>query len=174
MLKLSCLLLICILPAINVNATTYYCRDKEGQLHVTDNLQALPEECRGRAKVMEPENPDNLNFVPSQEPPPGSGREFQQEVREADQELQQKRGLVDSYTQRAQSLVNQYQQAVRDRGNATRRWTYGSRDIIQQADSTIRRVRADKQMLLSEMEGKNLPHKDIRRISSMLGSIEDE
>ena len=58
--------------------------------------------------------------------------------------------------------------------SATRRWTYGSRDIIQQADATMRRVRAAKQALLSEMEGKNLPHRDMQRIASILGSIADE
>ena len=64
MQKLLFLLLILVFSAVTVQATTYSCRDKQGKLFMTDNLQTLPDECWGRARVVESKDPDNLHYVP--------------------------------------------------------------------------------------------------------------
>ena len=66
MQKVLLLLLIMVFLGATVQATTYSCRGKQGRLYMTDNLQTLPVECRGRMQVVEPQDPDNLNYVPAQ------------------------------------------------------------------------------------------------------------
>lgn len=173
MYRMLSLLLCLSLMAVTAYGATYTCRDKDGKLYMSDNLQALPEECRAGAKAMEPDTPDNLNFVPSQDVPQGSGREFQQEVRDAEQQREQRRKLIDSYTARAASLVEQYRQAVQEKRQAKRSWSYSSRDIISNADQKIEDARVGKRNLLSEMERQNLPDRDTVRIREVLEGIGD-
>ena len=173
MYRMFSLLLFLSLMAVTAYGATYTCRDKDGKLYMSDNLQALPEECRAGAKAMEPDTPDNLNFVPSQDVPQGSGREFQQDVRDAEQQREQRRKLIDSYTARAASLVEQYRQAVQEKRQAKRSWSYSSRDIISNADQKIEDARVGKSNLLSEMERQNLPDRDTARIREVLEGIGD-
>jgi len=158
---------------VTAQAMTYSCRDKHGQLYITDNLQALPAECRGRMQKVEPEDPDNLNYVPAQPTPKGAGEQFQQAVRDSESEQKQKREWIAKLLQRAEQLVQQYKQAVQDKNNATRRWTYKSREVIQKADDMIQKAREGKKQLLTEMSGENIPRQDEKRIVSWLDEIEN-
>jgi hypothetical protein len=171
--KVLSLLLIVIFAGVTAHATTYSCRDKQGQLYMTDNLQTLPAECRGRMQKVEPEDPDNLNYVPAQANPQGSGVEFQQAVRNAEREQKKKQERVEKLLQRAEQLAGQYQQAVQDKNNATRRWSYGSRDIIKKADDKIQKSREGKQQLLTEMGEEKISRQDEEKIVFGLDEIED-
>jgi hypothetical protein len=174
MKKVLYLILILVFSVVTVQATSYSCRDKEGRLYITDNLQALPEECRGRTQMIKPETPDNLNFVPSPAEPQGSGTEFQQKIREAEHELQQKQLQVERFLLRAEQLANQYQQAEQEKRNATRRWSYASRGIIQKADERMRKACEGKQQLLKEMNGQKIPRNDKQKINFLLEKIKDQ
>ncbi|MFK5927383.1 MAG: DUF4124 domain-containing protein [Desulfuromusa sp.] len=171
--RILSLLLILLLAGVTAQATTYSCRDKQGQLYSTDNLQALPAECRGQMQKVEPKDPDNLNYVPAQATPQGSGVEFQQAVRATEREQQQKQEQVEKMLLRAEQLAEQYQQAVQEKNNATRRWSYSSRGIVQKADGRIQNARDGKQQLLAEMTGKNIYWKDEEKIVSWLDKIAD-
>ena len=170
-----CLFLVFVFvgTAVTGYATTFFCRDQGGQLHLTDNLLALPEECRGAAKIVKPVTPDNLNYVPSQPEPQGSGIEFQQAVRDAEYKQQQKQVQVERFLQRAEQLAAQYRQAVQEKRQATRRWSYGAREIIQKAESRIENAREGKQQLLSEIDGQKIAPDDNRKIASWLAEIAD-
>lgn len=175
MRTLLCLLLVFVVFLLEAEATTYSCRDSKGQLHITDNLQALPEECRGKAQVIQSgETPDNLNFVPQIDQPKGSGAEFQQNVREADRALQQKREKVEEYVRRAAELAEEYRSAEQEKRQATRRWSYRSRDIIRQADDRLERVRQGKKQLLKELRGQRIPSDKEKGIRADLDVIVDK
>ena len=163
--------LILLLPAMAL-ATTYSCRDREGQLYMTDNPQALPKECRERTQVREKEDSGTLNFVPEQQAPAGAGREFERQVREVEEGLQQRQQRSDNYRQQAQQLVADYQQAVREKRQALRSWSYESREIIQAADERVRKARAGKKKLLQELDNTRLLRKDEQAIREILKGVE--
>ena len=169
-----CLLSVMVVTVVTVSATTYSCRDREGQLHVTDNLQALPEECRGKATIMQPDTPDNLNFVPQKNTPTGSDAEYQKNVREVEREIQQKQLHLEEYVKRAEQLTTQYRQAVQEKRQATRRWDYGSRDVILQADKRIEKIREGKQQLLNDLRGQGIPREEEQKIRERLKEISDQ
>ena len=174
MQKILSLLLMMAFSAVTVQATIYSCRDKQGKLFITDNLQALPAECLGRTRMVEAKDPDNLNYVPAQADPQGSGTEFQQNVRAAEYEQQQAQDRVEGFLQRAEQLAEQYRQAVQEKNNATRRWSYGSRGIIQKAEGRIKKARAGKQQLLVEMQGQKISRDTEQKIVSWLDEIADQ
>jgi len=171
--KVLSLLLMVMFAGITAQATTYSCRDKQGQLYISDNLQALPAECLGRTQKVEAKDPDNLNYVPAQANPQGSGVQFQQAVRDTEHEQELKQKWVDKLLQRAEQLAIQFKQAVQDKNNATRRWNYSSRKVIQKANDRIQQSREGKQQLLTEMSGKNIPWQDEEKIVSWLDEVED-
>jgi len=174
MQKILSLLLMMAFSAVTVQATTYSCRDKQGKLFITDNLQALPAECLGRTQTVESKDPDNLNYVPAQADPQGSGAEFQQNVRAAEHEQKQVQAHVDNFLHRAEQLAEQYRQAVQEKSNATRRWSYGSRGVIQKADGRIKEAREGKQQLLVEMQGQKIPRDAEQKIASWLDEIAEQ
>ncbi|MDX2494587.1 MAG: DUF4124 domain-containing protein [Desulfuromusa sp.] len=173
MQRILFLLLLSAFSVVTVQATTYSCRDKQGKLFMTDNLQALPAECLGQTQVVEPKDPDNLNYVPAQADPQGSGAEFRQSVRAAEHEQRQTQGRVEKMLLRAEQLAEQYRQAIQEKNNATRRWSYSSREIIQKADDRIKKAREEKKQLLAEMQGQKIPRDDEKKIVSWLDEIVD-
>ena len=168
MVKILSLWLIVMFAAVTVQAMTYSCRDKQGKLYVTDNLQTLPAECRGQTQKVESKDPDNLNYVPAQADPRGSGEHFQQQVRAVEREQKQKKERTEKLLQRAEQLADQYKQAVREKNNATRRWSYNSRAVIQKADERIKQAREGKKQLLAEIKEENISRQDEERIVSRL------
>lgn len=173
MQRILFLLLIIVCSAVTVRAATYSCRDKQGKLFITDNLQALPAECLGRTQVVEPKDPDNLNYVPAQADPQGSGTEFRQNVRAVEHQQQQAQDQVEKMLLRAEQLAGQYRQAVQEKNNATRRWSYGSREIIKKADERIKKAREGKKQLTAEMQGQKIPRDDEQKIVAWLDEIAD-
>jgi DNA anti-recombination protein RmuC len=173
MAKILSLWLIVMFAAVTVQATTYSCRDKQGKLYVTDNLQALPAECRGRTQKVEAKDPDNLNYVPAQADPRGAEEQFQQEVRDVEREQKQKKERTEKLLQRAEQLAEQYKQAVQEKNSATRRWSYNSREVIQKADERIKQAREGKKQLLAEIKKENISRQDEVMIVSRLDEIED-
>jgi serine phosphatase RsbU (regulator of sigma subunit) len=173
MQKILTLLLVLVFSAATAQAITYSCRDKQGRLFMTDNLQALPAECRGQGQALESKDPDNLNYVPAQEIPQGAGAEFQQTILDAQLEQQQKQEQAEKMLQRAEQLAEQYQQALQEKNNATRRWSYGSREIIQKADGRIEKAREGKQRLMAEMKEHKISGEVEKRIVVWLDKIVD-
>ena len=174
--KLFFLLLVMVLSVVMAQAATYSCRDKQGKLFMTDSLQTLPAECRERAQVIESEDPDNLNYVPSQAAPQGSGAKFQQAVDAAEHEQQQKQERVEGLLLRAEQLVAQYQQAVEEISEANQRWKYRKfnlRESTREAEKQIAMAREGKQQLLSELPEKKISRGDEQEIRALLDEVED-
>ena len=121
--------------------------------------------------MVQSEDPDNLNYVPAQKILPGAEAEFQRAVRDAESEQLQKQGRIDGFIKRAEQLVEQYRGAVQEKNNATRRWSYGSREIIQKADSTIEKVREGKKQLLTEIAQEKISGDVEKTIVSRLNEI---
>ena len=176
MQKLLFLLLIMVFSAVIAQAETYSCRDKQGKLFITDNLQTLPAECQDRAQVIESEDPDNLNYVPSQAAPQGSGVKFQQAVDAAEHEQQQEKEQVEGLLLRAEQLVAQYQQAVEEISMANQRWKHKKsklQEIVRGANDQIVIAREGKQRLLTEMVEQEVSWGNEQEIRSLLDEIED-
>ena len=173
MAKVLSLWLLVMVTAITAQATTYSCRDKQGKLFITDNLQSLPAECRGRTQKVKSENPDNLNYVPAQAEPRGAGEQFQQQVRDVEREQEQQRERIENLLLRAEQLATQYKQAIQEKNNATRRWSYNSRAVIKKADERIKQAREGKKQLRAEIKRESIPRKDEDRMVSWLDEIAD-
>lgn len=173
MKQILMILLILFFSTTFASATMYSCRDKSGKLFVSDNLQSLPAECRGdKQQITYRDDPGKVNYVPETETPAGSGPEFEQAVRGAEQDLQQKKALEEGLLKQAQQLAEQYQQAVLDRKNATRRWKYeGSRDAIRQADEVMAETQAQKEVLLGELQNQNVSRNMEQQITDWLDKV---
>jgi len=164
------ILLLLFFSATLASATMYSCRDKSGKLFISDNVQSLPAECRGDSQQISYR--DEVNYVPEIKTPAGSSSEFEQAVREADQELKQKKAIEEGLLKQAQQLAEQYKQAVLDRKNATRRWQYeGSRDAIRRADEVMAATREQKSQLLDELQKQNISRKLEQQITDWLDMI---
>jgi hypothetical protein len=74
---------------------------------------------------------------------------------------------------RAEQLAKQYKQAVQEKNNATRRWNYNSRTVIQKADERIKQAREGKKQLLGEIKKENISRQDEERIVSWLDEVAD-
>lgn len=171
---LACFILLTQIMTMTAFAANYSCRDSQGRLYMTDNLQALPDECRAAAEKMKTDDPDNLNFVPQKKIPKSTNREFQQQVREAEEKSSQKKKVAQDYLRRAEQSAVQYQQAVVEKRQALRRWDYKSREIIRSADKKIEEARAAKQQLLDEMREQRLKRDQERLIHVELDKILDK
>ena len=166
MLKILSLLGLSIFFSMTVHAASYSCRTKQGNLYLTDNLQSLPAECRGEMRKVDPEDPDNLNYVPSQKVSPGVGFEFQKTVRDIELKREKKQQQIEGWLLRSKQLAEQYRQAIQEKNNATRRWSYKSRQIISEAEEQIAKTREGKLQVLAEMKRqKNLRNKQAEIVS---------
>ena len=74
------LLIVMVFSSVMAQAMSYSCRDNQGQLYMTDNLQSLPAECLGRTNTVNGENSGSLSFVAEQESSQNSGADFQKVV----------------------------------------------------------------------------------------------
>lgn len=166
------ILLLVSVSFVSCWAETYSCRDSSGKLHFSDNLQGLPEECWGKERLVEPVEPDNLNYVPATPSPQGSGAEFKHSVRAVERELQQTETQKRQLQGRAEKLLVRYQQLVADKRQAKRSWDYASRGKIKQADAEIAQVRAEKQQLLTEMKTAKMTSKEKDAVRRVLQGIE--
>ena len=173
MKKILVLLSVLLFLAVSASATLYSCRDKNGKLFISDNLQSLPAECRGdKQQITYRDDPGAVSYVPDVEVPTGAGSEFEDAVRGAEQDLQKKKALEEGLLKQAQQLAEQYQQAVIDRKNATRRWKYaGSRDAIRRADEVMEAALAQKEQLLSELQNQNISRNMEQRITDWLDKV---
>ncbi len=171
------LLLIVLLSALSggpVWAKTYSCRDSSGQLHYSDNLQGLPQECLGKEKVVKPSKTDNLNYVPATPQPRGSGSDFKRSVRAAEREIEEKEVRLQVLQGRAEKLLERYRVAVAEKRQAKRRWKYSSRERLRQANAEIDRVRTEKQQLLVELEAVRVPARKKEATRKILAEIDAE
>lgn len=174
MRTLACFFLLVSIVTMPAFAANYSCRDSQGRLYITDNLQALPDECRAAAERMKADDPDNLNFVPQKKLPKSTNREFEQQVREVEETNRQKKVVAQDYLRRAELFATQYQQAVVEKRQALRRWNYESRDTIRRADSKIEEARVGKRQILDELHEQRLKKDQEGLIRAELDKIVDK
>lgn len=155
-------------------AKTYSCRDGQGRLHFSDNLQGLPEECLGKAIEVKPGKADNLNFVPAQTSSEQTGHEFKQSVQDVDREIKRTKQQTKLLRARAEQLLERDREARQKKHKARRNWSYSSRQTIKQADEDIAQVRTEKQQLLQELDTSGLATGDKEDIRSLLDEIAEE
>jgi hypothetical protein len=172
MRRLILMVIFCLSPMV-VEATLYSCRDSEGRLHVTDNLQSLPDECRADVREIEPTDPDNLHFVPETTPPPAADTRsrFEMEVLEQQRRQQEQEQREEQLISQARSLAAQFEQAQQDRRNAIRRWSYDSRATIERAADDMAAARDGKQQLLTNLEQQRVSIKTSEQVRAILEQI---
>ena len=162
------------LVATSARAQIYSCRDSQGRMHYSDNLQGLPNECLGQQKEVKPGVADNLNFVPVSRDSQGSGVSFRQSVRAEESKQEKTKQQGEQLQLRAEKLLASYRQASQKKRQATRRWNYESRKIIKQADVEILQAREGKQLVLKELADSRLTRQDKKRIEQLLEGVADE
>lgn len=167
-------LCFCCVPVFAA-ATLYSCRDNEGRLHITDNLQTLPDECRFEARELEERDPDNLHFVPERTPTPAIDirSRFEQEVREQQERQRDQERREADMVQEARELVALFQQAQLERREAIRRWSADSRRAIEQAGVDMDTARSGKQRLLAELERRRVSIRTSEQVRAILEQIQD-
>jgi len=173
MQKILFLLLMVVFSGTTVQAVTYSCRDNNGQLYMTDNLQSLPSECLGRTNTIQGEDSANLNIVPDTGHSQGSDVDFQEVVTEAALKQKQRKEWLDGLLPRVEAVVAQYQQAVKQIYNTTRSGRLIYRDIMTRAKEQKQRAIAEKQKILAEISGSKISRRDQRKIASLLEEVKD-
>jgi len=168
------LLLVGLLPVASLGVVSYSCRDSQGELHFADSPANLPAECAGQAQKIETGKVDNLNIVPSAPAPSGSGAEFDDAVRAVERQQVQQQQQIEQLKQRAKQLADSYQEAVTAKRSALKRWSYSSREKIDQADQQIAQARDGKQQLLQELGSVRMPADVEQKIRQRLESIENQ
>ncbi len=172
------LILMVVFATLPLMATAelYTCRDSEGRLHVTDNLQALPDECRADAREVEASDPDNLHFVPERTPAPAVDRrsEFERQLLEQQQQQQEQQQREEQLIREARSLAAKFEQAQLDRRNAIRRWSADSRRIIEQAANDMAAARSGKQRMLTNLEQQRVPIRTSEQVRAILEQISEQ
>ncbi len=172
MRRLILMVIFCLSPMV-VEATLYSCRDSEGRLHVTDNLQSLPDECRADVREIEAENPDNLHFVPETTPPPvvDTRSRFEMELLEQQRRQQEQEQREELLISEARSLVKRFEQAQQDRRNAIRSWSYDSRATIERAVEDMAAARDGKQQLLTTLGQQRVSIRTSEQVRAILEQI---
>ncbi len=171
--RLLSVFILCLLLAAPAAGQNYSCRDKDGQLHFSDNLANLPPECQSEAKELKPRATDNLNFVPGFSTPVASEREVEQQLREIElQEAREKRQAEQLLAQ-AEELVSQYNGAIRAKNDAYRSWDYSSREKVKDAERQIQLARDAKQQVLEKLPRAKLSREKKARIKELLEQIEE-
>ncbi len=168
------MVVMCTFPLVAV-ATLYTCRDSEGRLHVTDNLQSLPDECRSGARQVEATDPDNLQFVPERTPAPAvdSRSEFQRQLLEQQRRQQEQDKREEQMIQEARGLAERFKQAQQDRRNAIRRWSADSRRTIEQAADDMAAARSGKQRMLINLEQQRVSTGTAEQVRALLEQISE-
>ncbi|MCK5825764.1 MAG: hypothetical protein KAG93_01920 [Desulfuromusa sp.] len=173
MRRILSLLLVIAFSNVTAQAMTYSCRDKQGQLYMTDNLQSLPPECLGRTNTIQGDASDSLSFVPGQTHAPGSGENFQKAVSNATREQDERKKWLDNLLPRVENVVMKYQQAVKQIYATTRSGKLRYRELISEAKKQKQQALAEKQQILAEISGQKISRKDRGKITSMLDEVKD-
>ncbi len=173
MQKILFLLLVVVFSGVTVQGATYSCRDNQGQLYMTDNLQSLPPECLGRTNTIQGEGSDNLSFVADQENSQDSGADFQNVVNDAAQKQKLRKEWLDNLMPRVERAVAQYRQAAALMYNTTRSGRLTYREDMTRAREQKQQALAEKQKILAEIAGPAVSRKDRGIIASKLDEIKD-
>lgn len=166
------MIIFCALPLVAA-AELYSCRDSEGRLHVTDNLLALPDECRADVREEETSDPDNLPVVPEPAASPvvDSRSRVELEMLEQERRRQEQQQREDQLIREARGLADTYVQAQQDRRNAIRSWSPDSRRTIARAADEMAAARSGKQRMLADLERQRLPIRTSEQIRAILETI---
>ena len=173
MQKILFLLLVVVFSGVTVQAETYSCRDNQGQLYMTDNLQSLPPECLGRTNTVQGEGSDNLSFVADQENSQDSGAGFQQVVDDATQKQKLRKEWLDNLLPRVERAVAQYRWATKQIYDTTRSGRLVYQEAITEAKEQKQQALAEKQKILAEIAKSEVSRKDRGIITSKLDEIKD-
>lgn len=173
MRKSLSLVLMILFSAMTVQAMNYTCRDNQGKLHMTDNLQNLPPECLGRTNTIQGEDSTGLSVVPGQKVAPETGVDFQKAVSDATQEQKERKEWFENLLPRVENAVLKYRQAVKQIYDTSRSGRLRYRDLISRAKEQKQQAIAEKQQILEEISGPKISRKDRGKITSMLSEIKD-
>ncbi len=173
MRRILSLLVVMVFLSVTAQAMTYSCRDKQGQLYMTDNLQSLPPECLGRTNATQGEGSDNLSFVPEQKPTQGSGEGFQEAVSNATREQKERKEWFDNLLPRVENVIMKYQQARKQIYDTTRSGRVRYLELMSEAREQLQQALAEKQQILAEISGPKISRKDRGKITFMLDEIKD-
>ena len=169
------LMLFCLLFLSPVaQGKTYSCRDSRGQLHFSDNLQQLPQECRGKETVVPQAKTDKLQFVPDKPIPPAERRRFEQSVKEVERALQRRKAETQQMQQKAEGLQQRYRQLMEQMSRARRIWDNSSRQELKQLKKDRLELYAEKRTLLDELNGLRLRQDEVDAVKATLREITAE
>lgn len=167
-------ILLVNLSSIAVWAKTYSCCDNTGQLHFSDNLQGLPEECLGKEEVVKSKQPDNLQYVPVVPIPKDVNLKFQQNVKDVENMQARKKSVATRLQVKASALQERYRQLRDEMSRARRIWDNTSRQLLKQLKQDLAGIRAEKQTLLAELKSERLATKERQAVEEALAEISDE
>ncbi|SHI96642.1 protein of unknown function [Malonomonas rubra DSM 5091] len=173
-MRILLLLSIFLCLSLPVAAKTYSCRDSAGQIHFSDNLQGLPEECLGKEQVVKPGPIDNLQYVPATKLPAQADRDFQRAVRRVEREERLKSETAARFKQEAEELHRNYLQIKDEMSRARRIWDNRSRQKLKQLKIDLADLVGEKEELLLEIEEQNLASQDRQEIEAILQDIKNK
>jgi len=168
------LLLLALLSSFFVSelwAKSYSCRDSQGRVHFSDNLQGLPQECAEQATVVTPGKTGNLNVVPAPKTESSQGQNTLQTV---EREQQQRQEYAQQLRLRAETLQELYQQGIQEKWQVKTGWGHNKRKRIKEVNDKLLQVLEEKQELLDELGRARIPTRDREAIEKILAELDDD
>ncbi len=163
-----------LLLAPTAQGETYSCRDSRGQLHFSDNLHELPEECLGKEKVVPSTSSDNLQFVPDTPVSREEERRFEKSVQEVERSLEQRKAELQQMRARAENLQQRYQQLMEQIRRARRINDIPARQQLKLLKPQRKELYAEKMKLQDELAGSRLGREDVAAVEALLEEISAE
>ncbi|KIH75659.1 protein of unknown function [Geoalkalibacter ferrihydriticus] len=150
----------------------YRCRDQSGQLVMTDDPGKFPPDCEPLDEA--PESEGTLSVQPTPEPLPGVARSAEEDAHRARAERAERQERIAAWKDEARELVATFQGAETRRNQAYRRWSYSSREVVQEALEQMEAARQGKEELLREIDRVYVPAPDREEIDRILEAIPAE
>ncbi|MDO3377889.1 DUF4124 domain-containing protein [Geoalkalibacter halelectricus] len=157
-----------LVPAVVPAAEVHRCRDEQGRLFVTDDPGKFPPGC---VPVTEPGDGGALSVLPMAEPEPAARNNAEAAAERERAERAERQARIASWKSEARDLAALYQEAETRRNQAYRRWSYSSREVVQESLAQMEEARTGKESLLREMDRVFIPGPDREEIHRILEAI---
>lgn len=152
-----------------VAETIHRCIDPSGNLVLTDDPAKFPPGCKPLEQA--PEGGGTFNVLTVPETTSAAAGQADEAARLERAERSERQAQIAAWREQARDLVSTYQAAETRRNQAFRRWSYSSRETVNQALEQMEQAREEKQALLRQIDQMFVPAQDRDEIRGILDAI---
>jgi hypothetical protein len=137
-------------------AKTYSCRDSAGQVHFSDRLQGLPEDCRDNAREIETKSLGGVQYVSPQSDSFSGDEDFRIMLQEVEAERRLREQNLQQLQAKADKLLKQYNQLKEEMSRARRVWDTDARQKLKRLKLDRLKIYEEKRQILMDLDEKRL------------------